>query len=67
MGPLTYFLIGLLAAFGVADVIAHVTKYRYGETFSKWDIDLERKHTWFKILNVAVLAVLIAHLAFNAI
>lgn len=65
VGPLTVVLIGLLASFGVADLVAYLTKGRYGESFSDWDQGLEKQYVWLKALNFAVLVVLIAHLVFS--
>jgi hypothetical protein len=66
-GPVTYVLIALLAVFGLLDLFAHLTKGKYGETFSMFDKHAERTHTVLKLVNIAVLAVLFVHLALDLV
>jgi hypothetical protein len=62
VGPLTWVLIGLLVVFSALDAFAHFTKYRYGETFSKWDQDLQRRYRIVRVVNVVLWLALGAHL-----
>jgi hypothetical protein len=61
-GPLTYTLVALLAVFGVGDLIAKLTHYKFGETFSALDKHLENKHWWLTAINAAILVALFLHL-----
>jgi len=62
VGPLTWVLVGLLAVFSGLDLFAHFTRYRYGETFSRFDQDLERRYVVVRAINVALWLVLGVHL-----
>ena len=55
VGPLTWITVALLGValwclvgFGIADGIAHLTHYRYGETFSALTWWLEERHPLLK-------------------
>lgn len=64
-GPLTYATILLLAAFSLVDLSAHMTRYQYGETFSRAVEHLCAHRPLLQGSVVAFFAYLGGHLAFG--
>lgn len=61
-GFLTALTIVLLALFGVVDAEAHLTKYQYGETLSKFIQNSQRAFPPLRLAVVGGLLYLIGHL-----
>lgn len=62
MGWLTDLLVALLGLFLVLDGVAHVTRYKYGETFSALCWYLEHKYPWMHIVLGLLIVVLFTHI-----
>lgn len=56
---------GLIALFAGGDLLAHYTKYKYGETFSAWVWWLEKAFPFTRVVVGVILAVLFSHLEFH--
>jgi hypothetical protein len=73
MDPLTITILGLFGLFWLAEIIAHVTKYKYGSTLSAlvWKFERwSRGHgfifgLWPRILIGLLCALLFTHLEFQ--
>jgi hypothetical protein len=65
---LTIIILILFALFWVAELVAHVTRYRYGQTLSAkiWMYEASRKYgTAVRVTVGALVALLFTHLEFH--
>jgi len=69
---LTVVILVLFALFWVAELVAHLTKYKYGMTLSAlvWKLERETKghgllSVWPRIVIAALVALLFTHLEFQ--
>lgn len=65
MGWLTDLLVALLGLFLVLDGVAHLTHYRYGETFSAFCWHLEDRWPWMRAVFGVLIAVLWLHIVLH--
>jgi hypothetical protein len=62
VGPITVTLFGILLAFAGLDAVASLTKYKHGETVSKFIQTLQDEHPVVRLAVTSFLLYLIGHL-----
>jgi len=65
IGWLTDLVVAVLGLFLVLDGVAHLSRYRYGETFSALIWYCEHRWPWVHLIVGVLLVVLFTHLEFR--